>query len=744
MKNNFDFQQWLKRNLDVDYTTNSPSYYHDLARKQSLIELLAKKIWEYEEKLNITLKELEERLTEYINENDELIAGYVEDWNNRIEELPTVVESMMSDWLSDGTLDHIINETIFSWKVDKIDFDEFKESNTSQLAHIEINLQDFGELGGGVASDTLTFIEAVNYAYDNDFILKIPNLINGLTVRSSEVVPLPMMKSDGGEIIIEGGLRFDVDKNVKLVDVDFTLVEGYGVHDTFHGLGFINPKQEDTVIDRVEIDNVCIRGVVNEKERVRGIRLPVSKQSKIENVFSENVGTAIFLMDGSENIYINNVHGRNIETNVWLRNFENAHVLNASIINTKEQATWWVGQELGVGVNGKDVLLTVGGEHLTIDNIYGEFCIERPVYCQSSYVNADNLESVNCGGSKFVGSQTDPNVKKKNVFVGTMIIRVDDRRIPDTISQVYGMENIYFDTIKLFFKENGENTSLTPFTIGGNNDNVTINKIESYGYNQSLFRKQLGITDKVIINSIEINAGVGSKIFDGLVMTKDTQRYNDSHIIDYLEIGSIKVNLRENKTRWLFYFTDTNRLYKKIKIDNIIANGFGTTVDNVYGFPNLNNVDLMDTTITNSLSINIYEDKPFTGEIHNMVLNNKTGTEQTTMTIDTLTKKSGNILDFVQVFEVNKQYSETETNITSPFKTNQNIKIKINSEKGGYGEFIYSNGFIEIVATDDVIAINDSTTPPFDKVSVYVTSGGNISVRGRFPNDVISVRMSKL
>ena len=82
---------------DADYTTNSPSYYDDIARKQKLIQLLTEKIWEYD-------KELAERF---------------EAWDKNLEEFPEEVKRLLIEWMEDGTLDHIINETIFNWKADK-------------------------------------------------------------------------------------------------------------------------------------------------------------------------------------------------------------------------------------------------------------------------------------------------------------------------------------------------------------------------------------------------------------------------------------------------------------------------------------------------------------------------------------------------------------------------------------------------------------------------------------------------
>ena len=77
---------------DADYTTNAPSYYDELARKNKLIEELVKKIWEYD-------KELAKRF---------------EEWDKNLEELPEELKQLLIKWLDDGTLEEIINENIFN------------------------------------------------------------------------------------------------------------------------------------------------------------------------------------------------------------------------------------------------------------------------------------------------------------------------------------------------------------------------------------------------------------------------------------------------------------------------------------------------------------------------------------------------------------------------------------------------------------------------------------------------------
>src|SRR5699024_9223764 len=104
---------------DADYQTNAPSYYEDLARKQKLIKMLAKKIWEYEEILDLSLKEIEEKLTDYIEQNEKLLSEMLEKWDKRIDGLDEEMALIFVEWLNDGTLEEIINHKVLGNKADK-------------------------------------------------------------------------------------------------------------------------------------------------------------------------------------------------------------------------------------------------------------------------------------------------------------------------------------------------------------------------------------------------------------------------------------------------------------------------------------------------------------------------------------------------------------------------------------------------------------------------------------------------
>lgn len=95
---------------NADYNTNSKSYYDDLARKNKLIEILARRIWEYDEEL----------------------AKRFEEWDKNLEEFPEDVKKLLQEWLKDGTLADIINKEIFKDLNDLIDFMRIDVDNNSE------------------------------------------------------------------------------------------------------------------------------------------------------------------------------------------------------------------------------------------------------------------------------------------------------------------------------------------------------------------------------------------------------------------------------------------------------------------------------------------------------------------------------------------------------------------------------------------------------------------------------------
>lgn len=94
-------------NTQANYNTNAKSYYDDLAKKNHMIMILSKKIWDYD-------KELAKRFDE---------------WDKNLEEFDEEVIKLLKSWIDDGTFAHIINEEIFNLKADKADLDYINVTN---------------------------------------------------------------------------------------------------------------------------------------------------------------------------------------------------------------------------------------------------------------------------------------------------------------------------------------------------------------------------------------------------------------------------------------------------------------------------------------------------------------------------------------------------------------------------------------------------------------------------------------
>src|SRR5699024_4727219 len=123
-------------------------YYEDLARKNKLIKELAKRIWEYDEKLDTSLKNIENVLNDYVN----IIDGKIELIDNKIGEgFNQEINDLLVKWLNDGTLDHIINVNLMNKKPDityidnEVEIIDVKESQ-HDLESMAIKKQNENEL----------------------------------------------------------------------------------------------------------------------------------------------------------------------------------------------------------------------------------------------------------------------------------------------------------------------------------------------------------------------------------------------------------------------------------------------------------------------------------------------------------------------------------------------------------------------------------------------------------------------
>ena len=89
---------------DSDYTTNAPSYYDDLSRKQELLERLSHRIWEYDVILYKKLKEVEETLKKYAD----ILDGKIEDFDR-------IILEKTEQWLDENMEDILTQAVQLVW-----------------------------------------------------------------------------------------------------------------------------------------------------------------------------------------------------------------------------------------------------------------------------------------------------------------------------------------------------------------------------------------------------------------------------------------------------------------------------------------------------------------------------------------------------------------------------------------------------------------------------------------------------
>lgn len=159
-------------NDDANYNTNSKSYYDYLGRLQKLFETLASRIWEYDEEL----------------------AQRFEEWDKLIENFPEDVEKLLIEWLSDGTLDDIINENIFKDLNHEIDLLKVLLSENTEK-DIQQD-KDINSLGNRITSTTSELNDRLDHIISpspidvvetvSELNTKYPNGANGVVVVKAD------------------------------------------------------------------------------------------------------------------------------------------------------------------------------------------------------------------------------------------------------------------------------------------------------------------------------------------------------------------------------------------------------------------------------------------------------------------------------------------------------------------------------------------------------------------------------
>ena len=170
---------------DADYTTNAPSYYDDLARKNKLIKELAERIGFYDIELEKHFKEVQEIL-------DKVIEKIGEGFN---EEIYILLEK----WVEDGTLDFIINETLMNKKADITYVDQIFNNLEKYLNEEIDNMNDKLENELKEKIDNLAYYHELEVKTYRDTDLE----------TTYYIVKIPKKDSNGEPIVLKHGIASD-------------------------------------------------------------------------------------------------------------------------------------------------------------------------------------------------------------------------------------------------------------------------------------------------------------------------------------------------------------------------------------------------------------------------------------------------------------------------------------------------------------------------------------------------------
>src|SRR5690606_34236483 len=132
------FNNYLEDENDKPYfTTNSLAYYYDK------MEGFAEKVEGSAKALNLTKEEIEQR-----------IALRLAEWDKNLESFDGSVEKLLTEWVDDGTLTHVIDSTLIDQRIAPV---------AAQLADMMINVKSvFSVVGDGVTDDTVKIKEVLN------------------------------------------------------------------------------------------------------------------------------------------------------------------------------------------------------------------------------------------------------------------------------------------------------------------------------------------------------------------------------------------------------------------------------------------------------------------------------------------------------------------------------------------------------------------------------------------------------
>lgn len=441
MINNY-FRRIPKYYDDQDYTTNAPSYYDDLARKSKLIRLLSERIWEYDEEL----------------------AKRFDAWDQNLEDLPDDLKRMLIDWIDDGTLDQIINETLFNQINDKTD------KTKELLDQLVVNVKDFGAKGDGVTDDTESIQDALNHAHDlgggtvyiptGEYITSLPLYFKqGVNIKGNSVEKTRIIKINNNKLTNNLTYNHSQFGNINYNDYDAILMAVGRVGDGY--------------IQDIRLDGVG--GNDNEFKNDYGLLIFSSYRYTLNRVFIRYANEGL-TMPSTWNTVLETVRIQHAGTGFKIGSWDGVTSTSVSFINTFvdysdisyhiTNVTYFSGTTMSSDFSTK-LAYYFDTSYGSINGLGVEYAQGQWVKCHRSTINISGM--YNLGIEEF--TKTEPSISKA-LFEVTSLNRISTG-LTITGSELRGSGNISNETWHV------ENGSFIHF-IGTNLYSLLANTLDGF------------------------------------------------------------------------------------------------------------------------------------------------------------------------------------------------------------------------------------------------------------------------
>lgn len=441
-----------------------------------------------------TILEKVNKVITHLNQMGELTNNVVDQWNEVSDWLLTdglteEVFTRLDQMTQDGSLDKIINETIFAELNGKID--EIETGTNGRVATIEKDLQNpytdiklFGAKGDGVTNDSQAFISAQADAKAKGKRVFFPTGTYVLDASvSGEIVS---MMGYNATLMISGDVSFTYGTDISIEGIEFIVSHQYT--STTSSVPFLITAKDSYEAGDISFRDVKYKvGVTTENGSVRGKRFAriYAKRLNVENILIENAfsGFTINNLVGNNTEFFNfkNIEFRNVQYGIYgngdsplvqsERFLNNILLQNVRLKNTASQANYYS------QVNGADLMLLEKVKGVTVKDIVCERPVERALYLNIvENVDIDGVKLINSEGIKcsgYVNKSTGvrhlalkASIKNVNAYGGAS----------KKVIMIYDIKNVYISDIKV--TNNVEDAHETVILFERNVENCFIKGVE--------------------------------------------------------------------------------------------------------------------------------------------------------------------------------------------------------------------------------------------------------------------------